>query len=153
LQVGLAGPGRLLPSPPTCSVSADRLTPWNNGTTTTAYGYDTNGNLTQDGSKTHTYDARDELTSDGINSYADAGSAGPSYAFSYVGSTGAMASDGASAYAWDPSGTDKFWPAWPVPTCPVFSWFVHATSGSCRRFRGHVPRIQVKGGTRWLAAL
>ena len=44
---------------------AGRLTSWNNGTTTTAYGYDNNGNLTQDGSKTYTYDARDELTSDG----------------------------------------------------------------------------------------
>ena len=48
---------------------AGRLTSWNNGTTTTAYGYDGNGNLTQNGSKTYTYDARDELTSDGTSSY------------------------------------------------------------------------------------
>lgn len=49
---------------------ADRLTSWNNGSTTTDYGYDASGNLTQDGPKTYTYDARDELTSDGTNSYA-----------------------------------------------------------------------------------
>lgn len=41
----------------------------------------------------------------------------------------------------------------PSQTAPIFSWFVHATSGSCRRFGGRVPRIQLKGGTRWLAAL
>ena len=49
---------------------AGRVTSWNNGTSTTNYGYDNNGNLTQDGSKTYAYDARDELTSDGTNSYA-----------------------------------------------------------------------------------
>ncbi len=49
---------------------AGRLTSWDNGTTTTSYGYDNNGNLTQDGSRTYTYDARDELTSDGTNTYA-----------------------------------------------------------------------------------
>lgn len=49
---------------------ADRLTSWNNGSTTTQYGYDSNGNLTQKGSKTYTYDARDELTGDGTNTYA-----------------------------------------------------------------------------------
>jgi YD repeat-containing protein len=35
---------------------ADRLTSWNNGSTTTSYGYDKNGNLTQFGSKAYTYD-------------------------------------------------------------------------------------------------
>ena len=49
---------------------AGRVTSWNNGTTTTSYGYDNNGNLTQDGAKAYTYDARDELTSDGTNSYS-----------------------------------------------------------------------------------
>jgi RHS repeat-associated protein len=49
---------------------AGRVASWNNGTTTTSYGYDGNGNLTQDGSKAYTYDARDELTSDGTNSYS-----------------------------------------------------------------------------------
>jgi RHS repeat-associated protein len=48
---------------------AGRLTSWNNGSTTTDYGYDSNGNLTQDGSKTYSYDARDELTSNGTSSY------------------------------------------------------------------------------------
>ena len=42
---------------------AGRLTSWNNGTATTQYSYDGNGNLTRDGAKTYTYDARDELTS------------------------------------------------------------------------------------------
>jgi YD repeat-containing protein len=48
---------------------AGRLTSWLNGTTTTQYGYDGNGNLTRDGAKTYTYDARDELTSDGTSTY------------------------------------------------------------------------------------
>ncbi|HUN33682.1 MAG TPA: LamG-like jellyroll fold domain-containing protein [Trebonia sp.] len=49
---------------------AGRLTSWANGSTTTNYGYDANGNMTQDGSKTYSYDARDELTSDGTNTYS-----------------------------------------------------------------------------------
>ncbi|HEY2448289.1 MAG TPA: LamG-like jellyroll fold domain-containing protein, partial [Mycobacterium sp.] len=49
---------------------ANRLTSWNNGTTTTNYGYDGAGNLTQAGSKTYIYDARDELTNDGTNAYS-----------------------------------------------------------------------------------
>jgi RHS repeat-associated protein len=129
---------------------ADRLTSWNNGTTTTDYGYDNNGNLTQDGSKTYTYDARDELTSNGTSSYSytangaqsaqtsssgtvnnsfdaygdqvTAGTVsydydaqgrmtsatyapGEGYQFSYVGSTGTIASDGTNTYAWNPSGS------------------------------------------------
>ena len=42
---------------------ADRLTSWNNGTTTTNYAYDGDGNLTQAGQYTYTFDARDEETS------------------------------------------------------------------------------------------
>ena len=41
---------------------ADRLTSWNNGTTTTNYAYDGDGNLTQAGQYTYTFDARDEET-------------------------------------------------------------------------------------------
>jgi large repetitive protein len=48
---------------------ANRLTSWNNGTTTTTYGYDASGNRIQVGANVYTYDARDELTSDGVNSY------------------------------------------------------------------------------------
>ncbi|HEV3380095.1 MAG TPA: LamG-like jellyroll fold domain-containing protein [Trebonia sp.] len=130
---------------------AGRLTSWDDGTTTTDYGYDADGNLTQDGSKTYTYDARDELTSDGTNTFAytangtqasatsaagtvsstydaygdqitdgtqsysydaqgrmvsDSGGSGQTgYNFSYVGSTGTIASDGVNTYTWDPSGT------------------------------------------------
>lgn len=49
---------------------ADRLASWNNGSTTTAYGYDASGNRTQVGSNVYTYDARDQLTSDGVHTYA-----------------------------------------------------------------------------------
>jgi RHS repeat-associated protein len=42
---------------------AGRLTSWNNGSTTVGYAYDNDGNLTQAGSHTYTYDARDEQTS------------------------------------------------------------------------------------------
>ena len=36
---------------------------------------------------------------------------------------------------------------------PCLLGYVRATITSCGRFCGCVPRIQVKGGTRWLAAL
>ena len=49
---------------------ADRLSSWNNGTSTTDYAYDGAGNRTQAGSTTYTYDARDELTSDGTSAYS-----------------------------------------------------------------------------------
>jgi RHS repeat-associated protein len=48
---------------------ADRLTSWNNGVTTVGYGYDANGNRTQVGSQTFTYNARDELLAGGGTSY------------------------------------------------------------------------------------
>ncbi|MFI6164720.1 LamG-like jellyroll fold domain-containing protein [Micromonospora haikouensis] len=41
---------------------ADRLTSWNNGTTNTTYAYDDSGNRTQNGSRTFTYDARNQLS-------------------------------------------------------------------------------------------
>ncbi|MEU6773346.1 LamG-like jellyroll fold domain-containing protein [Streptomyces sp. NPDC046759] len=49
---------------------ANRLTSWNNGTTTTSYAYDASGNRIRNGSDVYTYDARDELTSDGTHSYS-----------------------------------------------------------------------------------
>ena len=49
---------------------ANRLTSWNNGVTTVNYGYDGDGNRTQVGSQTFTYDARDELLSGGGSTYA-----------------------------------------------------------------------------------
>ncbi|MFF4161007.1 LamG-like jellyroll fold domain-containing protein [Streptomyces sp. NPDC001678] len=48
---------------------ADRLTSWNDGNTTTAYGYDDSGNRVRVGSNVYAYDARDQLTSDGVNTY------------------------------------------------------------------------------------
>ncbi|MFI5936340.1 LamG-like jellyroll fold domain-containing protein [Actinoplanes sp. NPDC051494] len=46
---------------------ADQLTSWNNGVTTVPYEYDAAGNRTRSGTKTFTYDARDQLatSSDG----------------------------------------------------------------------------------------
>ncbi|MCK1820394.1 Teneurin-1 [Streptomyces sp. XM83C] len=49
---------------------ANRLTSWNNGTTTEVYGYDASGNRTRVGGDTYTYDARNRLTSDGHSTYA-----------------------------------------------------------------------------------
>ncbi|MFE3494290.1 LamG-like jellyroll fold domain-containing protein [Streptomyces sp. NPDC059175] len=48
---------------------ANRLTSWNNGTTTEAYAYDASGNRTRVGGDTYTYDARNRLTSDGHSTY------------------------------------------------------------------------------------
>ncbi|MFC3572807.1 LamG-like jellyroll fold domain-containing protein [Streptomyces yaanensis] len=48
---------------------ANRLTSWNNGSTTTTYGYDASGNRIRKGSDVYTYDQRDQLTSDGVHSY------------------------------------------------------------------------------------
>ncbi len=49
---------------------ANRLKSWSNGTTVTGYGYDEDSNRINVGSNTFKYDARDELTSDGTNTYA-----------------------------------------------------------------------------------
>ncbi len=51
---------------------ADRLTSWNNGTTTIGYTYDDSGNRTGNGSTTYTYDERNRLVTD---------SAGVSYGY------------------------------------------------------------------------
>ncbi|MDQ0795939.1 LamG-like jellyroll fold domain-containing protein [Streptomyces sp. B1I3] len=48
---------------------ANRLSSWNNGTTTEQYGYDASGNRTRVGGDTYTYDARNRLTSDGQSTY------------------------------------------------------------------------------------
>ncbi|WP_377343917.1 LamG-like jellyroll fold domain-containing protein [Plantactinospora siamensis] len=47
---------------------ADRLTSWNNGSTTVGYGYDDAGNRTQVGSKTFAYDARNQLATESSGS-------------------------------------------------------------------------------------
>ncbi|THA22997.1 Teneurin-1 [Streptomyces sp. A1277] len=48
---------------------ANRLSSWNNGSTTEQYGYDASGNRTRVGGDTYTYDARNRLTSDGQSTY------------------------------------------------------------------------------------
>jgi RHS repeat-associated protein len=90
---------------------ANRLTSWNNGTTTTGYAYDASGNRTQAGAATYTYDARDELTSDGTNAYAytargtlasqTSGTGAVSYSFDAYGQ---QATAGPQAYAYDALG-------------------------------------------------
>ena len=51
------------------------------------------------GTRSYAYDALGRLTAD----TPTAGGSG--YQFSYAGKTGTVASDGTSAYAWDPSGS------------------------------------------------
>jgi RHS repeat-associated protein len=90
---------------------ANRLTSWDNGTTTTGYGYDASGNRTQVGSAIYTYDARDELTSDGSDTYtytargtlaSDTSSAGTAnYTFDAYGQE---TTAGQQAYAYDALG-------------------------------------------------
>jgi RHS repeat-associated protein len=48
---------------------AGRLSTWDNGTASTAYGYDAAGNRTTVGSRTLTYNARDQLVNDGTRTY------------------------------------------------------------------------------------
>ncbi len=48
---------------------ANRLTSWNNGSTTTPYNYDASGNRTSVGARTFSYDARNQLTSGGGATY------------------------------------------------------------------------------------
>ncbi len=102
-----------------------------NGTKTLTY--DARDELTGDGTSTYTYTARgtsssepgpggplgvssdaygDQMTA-GTRGYAydalgrltgDTVTGGPNFAFTYVGSAGTLASDGSSAYTWDPSG-------------------------------------------------
>jgi RHS repeat-associated protein len=43
--------------------ASDRLTSWNNGTTTISYTYDASGNRTQMGTRSQTFDARNRITS------------------------------------------------------------------------------------------
>jgi large repetitive protein len=90
---------------------ANRLASWNNGTTTTNYGYDANGNRTSVGSATYSYDARDELTSDGTSTYAytargtlasTTGSAGTGAAT--ADAYGQQLTDGGQSYAYDALG-------------------------------------------------
>ncbi|WP_240138973.1 LamG-like jellyroll fold domain-containing protein [Streptomyces sp. MUM 178J] len=49
---------------------ANRITSWNNGTSTEVYGYDASGNRTRVGGDTYTYDERNRLTSDGHSTYS-----------------------------------------------------------------------------------
>jgi RHS repeat-associated protein len=90
---------------------ANRLTSWNNGTATTNYGYDANGNRTSVGSATYSYDARDELTSDGTSTYAYTARGTLASTTSSAGTGAATAdaygqqlTDGGQSYAYDALG-------------------------------------------------
>ena len=90
---------------------ADRLTSWNNGATTTGYGYDASGNRTTAGARTYTYDARNELLGDGGRTYTytprgtqasiGSGSSSTSLAFDAYGQ---LASQGGTFYRYDALG-------------------------------------------------
>ncbi|HET9082145.1 MAG TPA: LamG-like jellyroll fold domain-containing protein, partial [Trebonia sp.] len=104
---GLAGPA----SNTYTYDQAGRLTSWNNGTATVSYGYDNNGNLTQNGTATYTYDARDELTGNGTASYTYTARGTPSAEPSPSGTVavtfdayGDQASAGTNMYAYDALG-------------------------------------------------
>jgi len=66
---------------------------------TIAVTFDAYGDQATAGTRSYTYDALGRLTAD----TPTAGGSG--YQFSYAGSTGTIASDGSSAYTWDPSGS------------------------------------------------
>jgi RHS repeat-associated protein len=90
---------------------ANRLTSWNNGTTTTGYAYDASGNRTRVAATTYTYDARDELTSGGGATYrytANGTLATTSTAKGDVQSTfdayGQQVTDGRQEYTYDALG-------------------------------------------------
>ena len=101
---------------------AGRITSWSNGTTTTDYGYDQDGNRTcvttsasgcTTANSTYKYNARDQLTADGTNTYTyaadgtlsakttNATSAVEVYAFDAYQQ---MATDGGAAYSYDALG-------------------------------------------------
>ncbi|MFI9384800.1 LamG-like jellyroll fold domain-containing protein [Kutzneria sp. NPDC052558] len=90
---------------------ANRLTSWNNGSSTVNYAYDASGNRTQVGSNVYTYDARDQLTSDGVNSYQYTARGTMSSQTSTAGTTrstsdafGQMTSQGTQSYTYDALG-------------------------------------------------
>ena len=87
------------------------------GDGTNTYAYTARGTASSEsslaGSIAVTFDAYGDQASAGTRSYAydglgrlatDTATAGGNYAFSYVGASGALASDGSSTYTWDPSG-------------------------------------------------
>jgi RHS repeat-associated protein len=65
---------------------------------TLAASFDAYGDQMTAGTRAYAYDALGRLTGDTV-------AGGPSYAFTYAGSSGALASDGFSTYTWDPSGS------------------------------------------------
>ncbi|MBT8225662.1 MAG: hypothetical protein KJO75_09220, partial [Dactylosporangium sp.] len=66
--VGFGGAGTTTANAYTYDL-ADRLTSWDNGVTTTSYGYDASGNRVSAGEETATYDERNRLVSAGTTTY------------------------------------------------------------------------------------
>jgi RHS repeat-associated protein len=79
---------------------ANRLTSATSGGTTTGYGYDGDGNLTQDGAVTDSYNAEDQLTS----ATGNAGTTSYSYALDGSLTSVTPASGSAQNYTWDAYG-------------------------------------------------
>ncbi|MCY0934721.1 LamG-like jellyroll fold domain-containing protein [Streptomyces sp. H34-S4] len=107
---------------------ANRLSSWNNGTTTEAYGYDGSGNRTRVGGDTYTYDARNRLTSDGHSSYAYTTRGTMSSVTDEAGKTTSIKADafnrvineGDRTYAYD--GLDRVLSASTPTSGPLFSF-------------------------------
>jgi RHS repeat-associated protein len=90
---------------------AGRLSTWDNGTATVSYGYDLNGNRVRSGAATSTYNARDELTSDGTSAYSYtlrgtlASVAGPAGTAAFTSDAfGQAITQGGQSYAYDALG-------------------------------------------------
>ncbi|MEV6547817.1 LamG-like jellyroll fold domain-containing protein [Streptomyces sp. NPDC051597] len=114
---------------------ANRLSSWNNGSTTENYGYDASGNRTRVGGDTYTYDARNQLTSDGHNSYTYTPRGTMSTLTDEAGKQTAMKADafnrlineGDRTYSYD--GLDRVLSASDSGTGPVFS-FAYSGAGN-----------------------
>jgi large repetitive protein len=128
---------------------ANRLTSWDNGTATTDYAYDADGNRTEIGSASYTYDARDELTSGGGATYtytANGTLASTTTASGTVNSTfdayGQQITDGTESYTYDALDRDVGITSAPAAGTPPAS----GTPGATASARATVPA----GATRTL---
>jgi RHS repeat-associated protein len=107
VTTGLAGPA----SNTYTYDQADRLTSWNDGTTTVTYGYDAASNRTSIGAATFTYDARDQLVTGGGTAYTYTARGTKATAVTGSGTVtytddafGQMVTEGSTTYAYDALG-------------------------------------------------
>ncbi|HET9654279.1 MAG TPA: LamG-like jellyroll fold domain-containing protein [Kineosporiaceae bacterium] len=90
--------------------AANRLSSWDNGTTTTGYTYDNAGNLTRAGTTTYRYDERNQLLQDGTASYGYTANGSLSNIYGPAGGTvtsdafGQVVSQGGNKFTYDAFG-------------------------------------------------